>query len=86
MSANVDFKAWIAERNRILREMDVDAATKQLKDSGQQPTSRKTVEASLHKARLMLRHDAGIITEEQKAASRAWLSANGFGLPVEDRP
>jgi hypothetical protein len=66
------------ESKRILDEMDVDTAMKNVAVLGFIPDTREIAEAGMHKVRLMI---GGAFTREQREASRIWLRANGFRVP-----
>lgn len=67
----------IEERNRILREFDVDAAHKMMPY-----LSREGVIVGMHKSRMHVAH----ISKELRLESVEWLRARGFsdlhGLPL----
>ncbi len=75
--------AYLAERNRMLRELDVAAAKRFANGVGQafQPADGHSADtialAGLHKARIQWR-DA---TEAEVEQSRAWLREKGFEIP-----
>jgi hypothetical protein len=73
-----EIKRFCAERDRVLRALDVPMYEAFLRAQGvilPEQWARPDVPiASMHKARLHL----NAFTAEEKAASRAWLAANGY--------
>lgn len=68
-----EFKAEMAERRRILRELDIPAFRQ--RTPGSYISSDETILMAMHKARLIT--TAGI-SRDLKAQSRTWLEARGI--------
>lgn len=66
------------ENRRILDEMDVDAAMKNVAVLGFIPDTRENAEAGMHKARLMTPR---AWSRTQREESRRWLRAHAFKVP-----
>lgn len=74
-----------AERIRILRDLDVSAALACTpkkayprggpKDNGEFADTREIVLAAMHKMRVL---HVALFTDDERAASRHWLTANGW--------
>jgi hypothetical protein len=65
------FEQWKAERNRVLRELDMEAARDMLPFASGDDVRL----AAMHKAR----YDCKDIEPELRHASRAWLHERGMG-------
>jgi hypothetical protein len=67
---------------RILEQMDVDKAMKNVAVLGFIPDTREIAEAGMHKVRLMV---GGAFTRAQREESRRWLAAHSFKVPGRRR-
>jgi hypothetical protein len=63
-----DFDIWIEERNRIMRDFDVEAGMKMMGC-----TDRMVAVMGLHKAR----YECLAISDDLRRESQAWLADNG---------